>query len=52
MPLGKLPPSQRSMEKVQLSNRLSAMGHEKVFALKGGWHAWLAEQRPVARSPR
>jgi rhodanese-related sulfurtransferase len=31
---------------------LSAMGHEKVFALKGGWHAWLAEQRPVARSPR
>lgn len=31
---------------------LRAMGHEQVYALKGGWHAWLAEQRPVARSPR
>lgn len=29
---------------------LRAMGHERVYALKGGWHAWLAEKRPVERS--
>lgn len=31
---------------------LRAMGHERVYALKGGWHAWLAEKRPVERGPR
>ncbi len=30
---------------------LQAMGHERVYALKGGWHAWVDGGRPVERSP-
>lgn len=31
---------------------LQAMGHERVYALKGGWHAWVDGGRPVERSPQ
>ena len=29
---------------------LKAMGYERVYALKDGWHAWVDEGRPVERS--
>lgn len=31
---------------------LQAMGHERVYALKNGWHAWVDGGRPVERSPQ